>query len=237
MNSLLYLRVNLFYRLLQPFSAYTRERRMQLFKEWLHSPNSECLRVLDLGGSHELWEFVEQPLAITILNLPGVNSEQKPSNRHRLTYVEGDGCDMGAFDDQSFDLVFTNSVIEHVGDENKQEAFAREVRRLARRYWVQTPSKYFPIEAHSGMPFWWFYPTSWRRQLIERWRKKLPAWTEYIEGTRVLERQRLKQLFPEATLKTEWILGLPKSYVLYTEAEADLKPTMGTRRKKLSSRN
>ncbi len=219
MQSLSYLRINLFYRLLHPFSAYTRERRMQLFKKWLNARSGECLRVLDLGGGPELWDFVEQPLDITILNLPGENTEQEPSKRHRFTYVEGDGCNVSAFDDQSFDLVFTNSVIEHVGDENKQEAFAREVRRLGRRYWVQTPSKYFPIEAHSGMLFWWFYPTSWRRTFIERWRKKLPAWTEYIEETRVLEIQRLKQLFPEATLKTEWILGLPKSYVLYTTSE------------------
>ncbi len=220
MKSLSYLRISLFYSLLRPFSEYTRKRRMHLFKEWLNASTGEVLRVLDLGGCPEIWDFVERPMDITILNIPGENSERRSSSCHRFTYVEGDGCDV-AFDDQSFDLVFTNSVIEHVGDEKRQEAFAREVRRLGRRYWVQTPSKYFPIEAHSGMPFWWFYPASWRQTLIERWRKKLPAWTEYIEGTRVLDVQRLKRLFPEATLKTERILGFPKSYMLYTVSSLD----------------
>jgi hypothetical protein len=73
------------------------------------------------------------------------------------------------------------------------------------------------------MPFWWFHPASWRHTLIERWRKKLPAWTEYIEGTRVLDVQRLKRLFPEATLKTERILGFPKSYMLYAVSSLNVR--------------
>ncbi|WP_042342521.1 methyltransferase domain-containing protein [Calothrix sp. PCC 7507] len=201
---------------MSPFAAYTRKRRMQLFGEWLGSANNKPLRVLDLGGSSEIWEFVERPLDITLLNLPGENRDRKKSRCHRFTYVEGDGCDVKAFGDQEFDLVFTNSVIEHVGDEEKQEAFAREVIRLGHRYWVQTPSKYFPIEAHCGMPFWWFYPASWRDRLIKRWREKLPDWTDMVEGTRVLELERLQQLFPNAKLKVERILGFPKSYILYT---------------------
>lgn len=206
----------LLYRLMSPFTAYTRKKRMQWFSEWLGSDNNESLRVLDLGGKPDIWEFVERPLDITILNLPGENKQQKKSNRHRFTYIEGDACDVKGFGDQEFDLVFTNSVIEHVGDEEKQEAFAHEVRRLGHRYWVQTPSKHFPIEAHCGMPFWWFYPASWRYNLIKTWRKKLPDWTDMVEGTRVLEIQQLKQMFPDAKYQVERILGLPKSYILYT---------------------
>ncbi|SRR5579883_705417 len=223
MKFLSYLRIRLFYTLLNPFAEYSRRRRMQLFKTWLNASTDGFIRVLDLGGSPELWKFVHQPLDITILNLPGENSERKLSSHHSFTYIEGDGCDVSTFDDQAFDLVFTNSVIEHVGDAGKQEMFAQEVRRLGRRYWIQTPSKYFPIEAHCGMPFWWFYPASWQHKLIERWRKKLPAWTTYIEETRVLDVKRLKQLFPEATLKTERFFGFPKSYMLYTTSETICK--------------
>ncbi len=71
----------------------------------------------------------------------------------------------------------------------------------------------FPIEAHCGMPFWWLYPESLRQYFISRWRRKLPAWTEMIEGTRVLGTNQLQALFPNATVTTERLLGVPKSYV------------------------
>jgi hypothetical protein len=80
---------------------------------------------------------------------------------------------------------------------------------------VQTPSQWFPIEAHCGMPFWWFYPDRLRQYFIERWRKKLPAWTQMVEETTVLTRADLKRLFPEAQILTETSFGVPKSYVAY----------------------
>jgi hypothetical protein len=113
----------------------------------------ENSNILDLGGQPMIWSSVKVRLNITILNLPGM-AQQHYASHHNLTYVEGDACHVTRFADESFDLVFSNSVIEHVGDEGKQAQFANEVRRLGRSYWVQTPSKYFPVEAHTGMPFW-----------------------------------------------------------------------------------
>jgi hypothetical protein len=113
-------------------------------------------------------------------------------------------------------VVFSNSVIEHVGPEIRQQSFAREVRRLGRAYWVQTPSKWFPVEAHCGMPLWWFYPEFVRRAIIRRWQEKLPGWTKMIAGTRVLSLRQMRRLFPEATIHVEYSFGLPKSYVAYS---------------------
>ena len=121
-----------------------------------------------------------------------------------------------AFSRGEFDLVYSNSVIEHVGPEHRQDSFAAEVKRLSARYWVQTPSKWFPFEAHCGMPLWWFYPEPVRRGMIERWRAKLPEWTEMVDGTRVLTLDRLKGLFPGASVYTEWMLGFPKSHTMYS---------------------
>ena len=70
---------------------------------------------------------------------------QSPGLRHHTFHViEGDACSVEQFGDRSFDLVFSNSVIEHVGPPAKQAEFAHEVLRLGRSYWVQTPSKWFP---------------------------------------------------------------------------------------------
>ena len=171
--------------------------------------------MLDLGGTPRVWRFVREPLSITIVNLPGATGAEMPSH-HELRFVEADACELSEFEDQSFDLVFSNSVIEHVGGEQRQAAFAREVRRLGTAYWVQTPSKWFPIEAHTGMPLWWFYPERARRYFITRWHRKLPEWAEAMAATRVLTRQRMLELFPRCALYVESIGGIPKSYTAYS---------------------
>ena len=176
-------------------------------------------RVLDLGGSPTIWENVPVPLDITILNLPGgVQSFEliaAETSIHTFHYVEGDACNVHQFPDRFFDVAFSNSVIEHVGAEEKQEEFAREAVRLGKSYWVQTPSDWFPIEAHSGMLFYWYYPEQLRAWLLRRSQRELPTWwTEYIAGTRVLSRRRMAELFPNARLHVEFFFGLPKSYVV-----------------------
>ena len=208
--NLRYLRVKVFYALLDPFSRRMRERRMAKFEKW--SPVRTGARVLDLGGSPGFWDAMNRPLDITILNLPGTLTPAGPSI-HKFAAIEGDACHVDAFAARSFEIVFSNSVIEHVGPADSQEAFAREVRRLGSSYWVQTPSIWFPIECHTGMPFWWLYPKALQSFFLRRWKEKLPEWTSYIEQTRVLSKRRLQQLFPEATIEVERFLGIAKSYV------------------------
>ena len=219
-----YLRFNLFRALLEPFSQKTRVKRMQSYVALMGA--KENASVLDLGGQPMIWDGVGSPVNLTILNRPGIAAVDYPSH-HRITYVTGDACDVCDFDAKSFETVFSNSVIEHVGPAGKRAAFAREVRRLGKSYWVQTPSKWFPIEAHCGMPFWWFYPERVRRYFIERWRAKLPAWTEMVEETTVLSAAELRRLFPEATILVERYLGAPKSYVAYYRGDA-VKPARST---------
>jgi hypothetical protein len=225
--SLRYLRTTLFWHFLRPFSERTRQKRMQLYTRLM--PIREGTTVLDLGGKPKIWESVAPSLWLTILNLPGAVEDYangqagfstNAASHHAIRYVEGDACGVDAYGDLSFDSVFSNSVIEHVGSIGKQAAFASEVRRLGKSYWVQTPAKWFPIEAHCGMPLWWFYPSGVRRWLIDRWRKKLPAWTEMVEGTTVLTKSQMRRYFPEATILTERSFGIPKSYIAYYPGES-----------------
>ena len=215
-------RLRAFYRFLPSVSASFRRRRMKKFVETLKiKPGT---RVLDLGGAPAIWEHVSVPLEITLLNLPGAVSPgefevlKSPGLRHHTIHVvEGDACNVEQFGNRSFDLVFSNSVIEHVGPPEKQAEFAREVLRLGKSYWVQTPSKWFPIEAHSGMPFYWFYPEWLKAALMRSWRKRLPSWWgDYIGTTRVLSRRRMAELFPNGRTRVEYFCGFPKSYVSYS---------------------
>lgn len=191
---------------------------MQMYLETMRV--REGTSVLDLGGQPMIWDTVPVRMDLTILNLPGAARVEHRSH-HATRYVEGDACQVEGFEEHSFDIVFSNSVIEHVGDSHKQSDFAREVRRLGKSYWVQTPSKWFPIEAHCGMPFWWFYPAAVRRYLIKRWREKLPAWTQMVAETTVLTKRDLTRLFPEAQILVERSFGFPKSYVAYFKSAED----------------
>jgi hypothetical protein len=191
--------------------ARKRFRRNRL-GVYIQEMQPEGRSIIDIGGDINTWSEIPTPLNLTILNLP--TSLNRTSSHHHATFIEGDGCCV-PLPDNSFDLVFSNSVIEHVGDATKQLAFAREVRRLGRGYWVQTPSRWFPLEAHSMMPFWWFYPSAFRQFLIRRWRKRVPAWTDMVAGSRVLSKADLRRLFPEATILTEKVFGISKSYVAF----------------------
>jgi hypothetical protein len=205
----------------KPFSRAARRRRMQVFLKLMKITGNE--RIIDLGGAPEFWDDCPIPLDITVVNLPGFNATRTPRTHHRMTVLVGDACNLSEAALGEYDIVFSNSVIEHVGDEAKQAAMAEEVRRLGRAYWVQTPSIWFPIEAHTNMPFWWFYPPALKQALISNWRRKLPDWTEMVVTTTVLMRGHLKKLFPDAKVWTEWKLGFVKSYVLYKPPSA--RPT------------
>lgn len=205
-----YVIFHLLLRLKKPFSRAARRRRMAEFVKRMNLKGGE--RVIDLGGTPEFWAGCPVPVEITVVNLPGFNAvKQTPEN---IVLCDGDACNTD-FADHSFDIAFSNSVIEHVGNEAKQRQMADEARRLAPAYWVQTPSIWFPIEAHNHMPFWWFYPSHIQRYFIRKWRRKLPEWTEMIETTRVLLRSSLRRLFPDGEIWTERKFGFPKSYVLY----------------------
>jgi hypothetical protein len=214
-----FLRHRIFFRLLGPFSARRRTERMARFEKELGlKPGT---RILDVGGEHEIWSSVKTPLKVTLFNLPGNNPPPPQDTIHFLENAEGDGCKVDAYPSRSFDILFSNSTIEHVGPEERQEAFAREARRLGRSYWVQTPSIWFPIECHTGMPLWWFWPKAIRAYFVSAWKRNIPEFGNYIEGTRVLSKRRMRELFPEATIEVERFLGFPKSYVAkYIPGEA-----------------
>src|SRR3974390_1552587 len=132
-----YLRIAFFFKLRAPFSRWIRSERMQSFAALMGVVDG--MSILDLGGSPAIWKTLPYSLNLTILNLPG-GYLRDSTTAHKITYVEGDACDVKDFQDHSFDMVFSNSVIEHVGAADKRASFAKEVRRLGRSYWVQTPA-------------------------------------------------------------------------------------------------
>lgn len=189
-----------------------RSERWRSFLDCVSPPPGA--RILDIGGTPYMWGLGKHDFKVTILNLPGTipEGDRKPG----FAFVEADATDLtGIYRDRSFDVVYSNSVIEHVGAETKQEEFAREVRRLAPAYWVQTPSDRFFLEVHTGVPFYWDLPARAREQLVRGWRKRLPAWTSMIDELRVLSRSRMRRLFPDGRTYIERRFLFEKSYCFY----------------------
>lgn len=197
-----------------------RQKRFDFFKECI-SGFSLPMTILDLGGEQVYWERMGlagvEEFQITILNL------QFPSVTYsNLLAAKGDAANLAGFQDKGFDLVFSNSVIEHLGSYAAQQAMAREVRRVGKSYFIQTPNRYFPLEPHFLLPFFQFYPNWLRIGLVRRfnlgWYKKISEAEQaqqLIASHRLLSEGELRDLFPDGTVYKETLLGLTKSLTIY----------------------
>lgn len=197
-----------------------RRRRFGLFVELAEDAYKRLgrpLRILDVGGTEIFWDMMgySSPHLITLLNLTA-----QPTKGENFVSVVGDARDMPQFSDYEFDIVFSNSVIEHVGMFEDQSRMANEIRRLAPRYFVQTPSYFFPIEPHFLFPFFHWLPRQTRIWLVTRfslgWYRKTAGVHEaatIVDGIRLLKRSEMQRLFPDAQIVAEKFLGLTKSYI------------------------
>ena len=85
--------------------------------------------------------------------------------------VSGDACrPPDRVRNESYDLVFSNSLIEHVGGFANRQLCADFIRSKADRHWVQTPYRYFPIEPHWLFPGFQFLPLNARVAITRRWK-------------------------------------------------------------------
>jgi hypothetical protein len=202
------------------FSNRQRSRRFEMF-DALTAPLPRPLRILDVGGTNGFWEqrgwAGREDVQITTVNLA---SESK---RHaNIESRVGDATDLSEHADGSYDVVFSNSVIEHLFTFEAQAAMAREVQRVARAYWVQTPNYWFPVEPHFLTPGWQYMPRDLRVAIIRRqtrgWRGPCPdldSARRAVDEIRLLRRRELRRLFPDAVLHAERFGGLVKSWVAY----------------------
>jgi hypothetical protein len=198
-------------------SQYFRRQRMARFaREFALTPRS---RILDVGGVPDYWRLLPNPPRVVLLNMPRTRAELSGAE----SWVAGDGRAL-PFRDASFDIVFSNSVIEHVGDAASQQRFASEIARVGRAYWVQTPNRLFPIESHLLTPVIHWLPRSWQRAIVPRgtvWgalarvspdRRKFYL-EHYLTDIRLLAFRDLRALFPHARIIRERVCGLTKSLV------------------------
>jgi hypothetical protein len=206
------------------FTHRFRQRRNEEFKR--RFPGLADMRVLDLGGTAMSW-FVSdlRPGSVTIVNLSRDDGPYEPW----MDIVQADVC-AGGFG--KYDLVFSNSLIEHLGGHAHRQQFATVVRESAPLWWIQTPYRYFPIEPHWIFPGFQFLPFRARVMVCQHWntlhepaRKDAKEAAAAVASVELISATEMRAYFPGSEIWFERIAGLPKSLVAVKT---------GTLRKRLS---
>ncbi|EPQ74131.1 hypothetical protein MMEU_1791 [Mycobacterium marinum str. Europe] len=156
-----------------------------------------------------------RPTAVTTVNLLPIESQITG-----ITAIQGDACELpGTIANDHFDLVFSNSLLEHVGGHVRRQRLADNVHRLADRHWVQTPYRYFPIEPHWLFPGIQWLPYEARVQISMRWnRGYIRTHTreeaqEQVDEIDLIGIAQMRRYFPSSLIWYERFAGLIKSLV------------------------
>lgn len=196
---------------------FWRENRWRRFRQYLAPDHGDSL--VDIGGTVFDWLGRKDLVGkVDVINLQAYPVEQREDSPF-FRSMKGDGRKL-EFADGSYDIAFSNSVIEHVGGWEDQQAFAQEARRVGRGLWVQTPAYGCPVEPHYLGLFLHWFPA--------RWHVPLARWTSVVgltraadlhsiaDHTRLLSKREMRILFPDCEIWTERLFFFfPKSHVAY----------------------
>jgi hypothetical protein len=208
------------------FALTCRKRRFRHVKKMIEAilaAKGSC-RILDLGGERPYWdidkEFLDAQkgrLSIVLVNLshPAGGEKESGSCFERQT---GDVTDPEVFKQNTFDLIHSNSVIEHVGSWQAVRKMANLIREQNKPYFVQTPNYWFPIEPHFHFFGFQWMPKLLRARLLRARAlgtyPKAKSYDEamrYVDEINLLTYRQMVDLFPNAALRRELFFGLTKS--------------------------
>lgn len=199
-------------------AARLRKKRFAYFKRMLRQYEARPARILDLGGTERFW--VNMGLAGSRHQIVLLNLYEAACQYPNISSVVGDARSMPEFTAGEFDIVISNSVIEHLGTFENQRKMAAEIGRVGKDYFVQTPNFFFPIEPHFLFPFFQWFPRKFRVFLASNlaigWyhrkgnRQKAE---EVVDEIRLLKKSEMWVLFPDSVIVTERFMGLSKSFI------------------------
>ena len=155
----------------QRVSAFNRNRKWQQFLKFV-SPREE-MRVLDVGFNEAEWSesdnYIERhypwPEKLTALGMHKPVDFLRRYPHVRAVQYEGR---VFPFEDNSFDVVWSNAVLEHVGDFGRQVAFVKEMKRVGKVLFFSTPNRGFPLELHTYLPLIHWLPKSTHDAFLRR---------------------------------------------------------------------
>lgn len=177
-------------------------------------PDLADMRVLDLGGTAVSWQVSGlRAESVTLVNLDHTEDPDEPW----MELLRTDAC-AGGFG--KYDLVLSNSLIEHVGGHARRQQLADVIQSSAPAWWVQTPYRYFPVEPHFVFPCFQFLPFRTRVTVCQHWAaghapaiKDKAAAAELVASIELVSITEMRSYFPDSEIWLERIAGIPKSLV------------------------
>jgi 2-polyprenyl-3-methyl-5-hydroxy-6-metoxy-1,4-benzoquinol methylase len=196
-----------------------RKKRFLFFLKKLNKMQKP-VTILDVGGKINFWENRDlagnSDYKITIVNI-----EKEKSLYSNIKTKMGDATDLSQFNNKSFDIAHSNSVIEHLYNFDNQKKMASEIIRVGKKHIVQTPNKKFFLEPHYLLPFFQFMPDDLKYLILTKTKlSRLKKWDEnfahqYINEIRLLSLKEMKELFPSSKIYFEKFLGMNKSFTMH----------------------
>lgn len=198
----------------RPFLRYFRVKRMKTFQKQFNISSKD--RILDVGGTPFNWSLITEEPKLFLVNLTIPKQRENP----RIIWIVADGCHL-PFKKNSFDIAYSNSVIEHLGNIKNQKLFANEFKRIAKRHYLQTPNRTFFFEPHYLTPFIHWLPPTWRKKLMKNFtvrgwitRPSAEQCSSFVDEINLLSHSEMTQLFPDTEIWTEKFLLWVKSFVV-----------------------
>jgi hypothetical protein len=200
-------------------SWYFRKRRMRHFLNYLDSIDKEHVDILDLGGTLFFWERLglanSKKIKVVVLNL-----FQQTSPFTNMECVVGNVTDLNTFPKRNFDIVFSNSVIEHLFSYENQQKMATNIMSVSKRVFIQTPNYYFPIEPHFMFPCFQYLSKKLKMYLVSHFSLgSYPVMSddkvaeEAVEEIKLLRPKQMRLLFPTLNIGFEKLLFVNKSII------------------------
>ncbi len=206
------------------FNRRFREKRFAFFKSLIETL-PRPIHILDIGGTEAYWKTMdfadEEDIYFTLCNL-----DKQEVTRKNFRFMQADATNLPMIPDKTFDIVFSNSVIEHLFTRENQAKMAKEIRRIGKYYFVQTPNIHFPLEAHWRFPFFQYMPVPLRVFMTRHFdlgrfpkaRDKAFA-QQRVDEIKLLSEKQMKKLFPDGQCYREKFLGMTKSVTMFKFSE------------------
>jgi len=213
----------------------TRGRRGHAFRAFLRG-FGRPLRIVDLGGTVSFWEgwglTAADGLHVVLINnhVADTSHRDETSRQEFLENRNRDATSLSREELAAFDLIFSNSFLEHLGAPSVQADLARKIEASGRPYFIQVPNKWSPIDPHFPrpyVPFFATYPRGLQARLLT-WdglgssgaSPSLAVAMKRLSHYVPLGRGDMRRLFPSAHLEVERPFGLPMSILAHRMAPA-----------------
>jgi hypothetical protein len=201
-------------------SSKFRRKRFKIFQTYIAKVKLTRPKILDVGGTEDYWNQINLIFGTNFQ--PIINNISKDElNQGNFNGIVDDGKCLSSIKDNSFDITYSNSVIEHLSTFEDQQKMTNNLQRVAQYYFVQTPAFIFPFEPHFLFPFFHWLPRMIRIWLVLHinlgWFKKCNTKMEAelsVDSIRILKKRELRILFKDATLIKENFLMMSKSYII-----------------------